>query len=129
MSYIAFSGIEGVGKTTQVAKLKEALAEMYGQERICVTSEPGSKHALLTMELRKLMLDAAWDDEMTKDAREYISQAARSVNLNGVVLPALAQKKIVIQDRSLLCGFSYGMICGHSKEWLDTLTAQTCKQI
>ena len=124
--YFCIEGIDGVGKSTQAAELFKALENVYGASNVVLTSEPGTTHSALTMECRKLMLDARWENEITADAREYVSQAARSVNLQNVVLPALARKKIIIQDRGLLSGFAYGMACGHSKTWLQTLARKTC---
>ena len=70
--YFCMKGIDGVGKSTQTLKLKDTLASRYNADKICITSEPCSKNAMLTMKLRSLMLDAAWDAQMTKEAREYL---------------------------------------------------------
>jgi len=123
--YICLEGIEGLGKTTQTKALYTSLKEKFGPDRVITTSEPGNMHSLLTMQLRSLMLDARWDQEMTMNAREYISQAARSINLQTVVIPALAKKQIVIQDRGILSGFAYGMQCGNDITWLQTLASHT----
>lgn len=127
--YFCIEGTEGVGKSTQTTAIYKSLIEKYGVDLVVCTSEPGNKQIQLTMKLRQLMLDAQFDDQMTKDAREYISQAARSVNLNSVVIPALLQKKYIIQDRGLLSGFAYGIVCGHSEDWLKILANKTCEPL
>ena len=123
--YVCLEGIEGVGKTTQTTALHCALNKQLGSDRVTVTSEPGNLNSLLTMQLRNLMLDARWDKEMTIIAREYISQAARCVNLQTIVSPALKKHQIVIQDRGLLSGLAYGLQCGNEIELLQTLANHT----
>lgn len=93
--YICFEGSEGVGKTTQVLKLVESL-RLKGFS-VLQTKEPGTEHSPLTLELRKLILDAQYDEEggwvkldlkiedhlknqsfqseMTKTAKEYLKVA------------------------------------------------------
>ncbi len=127
--YFCLEGVDGVGKTTQVNAIYKSLVQKYGSDKVVSTSEPGNKQMPMTMKLRELMLDAQFDLEMTAEAREYISQAARSVNLNSFVYPALLKRQFIIQDRGLLSGFAYGMVCGNSKEWLQILASETCKKI
>ena len=125
--YVCIEGTEGVGKSTQTMGIYKSLVEKYGADNVVRTSEPGNLHVLLTMKLRELMLDAEFDGSMTKEAREYLSQAARSVNLNSVVVPALLRKQYIIQDRGLLSGYAYGISCGNSESWLKTLASTPCE--
>lgn len=127
--YVCLEGTEGVGKSTQTAAIYQTLLEKYGSDAVVCTSEPGNKRVELTMKLRQLMLDAQFDDHMDGVAREFISQAARSININSVVIPSLIQNKIVIQDRGLLSGFAYGITCGHSEDWLRELSLKTCEPL
>lgn len=117
--YICLEGTEGVGKTTQTQLLVDYLrARGY---KVLQTKEPGTPLSPLTMELRKLMLDAQFDSEMTVEARELISQAIRSVHVENVVIPGLDQYDFIIQDRGVLSGLAYGKACGNSNEWLQSL--------
>lgn len=117
--HICVEGIDGVGKTGQVNLLNEAL-NSKGIKSI-VTSEPGNKHNPLTMELRKIILDAKWSECMTHIAREYLFQAARNINLHNVVLPALEKGQYVISDRGILSGIAYELAIGIPRTTLDTL--------
>jgi dTMP kinase len=118
--YICIEGTEGVGKTTQAQKLYDYLREKgYA---VLLTKEPGTSHSPLTMELRNVMLNAKYDAELTKTARELISQAIRSIHLEKVVRPGLAKYDFIIQDRGVLSGLSYGEACGNELEWLEELS-------
>jgi thymidylate kinase len=74
------------------------------------------------MELRNIMLNAKYDSELTKPARELISQAIRSIHLEKVIRPALEQYDFIIQDRGALSGLSYGHACGNELDWLEQLS-------
>lgn len=121
--YICFEGTEGVGKTTQTAKLAKYLRDVKGYN-VLETKEPGTPLSPLTMELRKLMLDKQFDSEMTQCARELVSQAIRSVHIEQVITPALNEYDFIIQDRGILSGLAYGEACGNDIEWLQDLAEQ-----
>ena len=117
--YVCLEGTEGVGKTTQTQKLVDFLrAKGY---KVLQTKEPGTSHAPLTMQLRGVMLDNQYDDQLTTPARELISQAIRSIHLEKVVAPALYEYDFIIQDRGLLSGASYGTACGNAVEDIGAL--------
>lgn len=117
--YICFEGVEGVGKTTQTKKLVEYLRTKG--HSVLETKEPGSSHSPLTMELRNIMLNAKYDSELTQTARELVSQTIRSIHIEKVIAPALAQYDFIVQDRGILSGLSYGEACGNDFEWLEDL--------
>lgn len=117
--YICVEGTEGVGKTTQTQKLVDHLREKGF--KVLQTKEPGTNHAPLTMMLRGVMLDAQYDGQLTRPARELISQAIRSIHLENVIKPALAEYDFIVQDRGILSGLSYGEACGNTYEWLEDL--------
>lgn len=117
--YIVFEGTEGVGKTTQTQKLVDYLRDQGFS--VLQTKEPGTSHSPLTMQLRGIMLDNQYDDQLTQNARELISQAIRSIHLEKVIQPALKEYDFIIQDRGILSGLAYGEACGNSGEWLETL--------
>ena len=123
--YICFEGTEGTGKTTQIQLLVKYL-ESCGHT-VFVSKEPGTMHSPLTMELRKCVLDAQYDKHMTIEAREMILQAIRSIHINAVIKPALAQYDYIIQDRGQLSGLTYGESCGVDKETMDSLLKITLK--
>lgn len=114
--YICIEGTEGVGKTTQTSNLVQYLrGRSY---KVLQTKEPGTPLSPLTMELRKIMLDAQYENEITPYAREIISQAIRSIHIEKVVKPALEEYDFIVQDRGMLSGLSYGEACGNDPYWL-----------
>lgn len=109
--YICLEGTEGVGKTTQTKILVDTLkARGY---RVLQTKEPGIDLVPLTMVLRGIMLDNQYDAVLTKPAREFISQAIRSIHLERLVVPSLFEYDFIIQDRGILSGYAYGTACGN----------------
>jgi dTMP kinase len=107
---IVLEGTEGVGKTTQAKKLVDFLRD--SGYRVLQTKEPGIDLLPITMQLRGLMLDARYSDVMTLEAREYISQAIRSIHLEQLIAPSLEEFDFIVQDRGTLSGLSYGSACG-----------------
>ena len=122
--YFCFEGSEGVGKTTQTKKLAEYLRNKGYS--VLETKEPGTDLLPLTMVLRKIMLDAQYDNQITTIAREFISQAIRSIHLEKLILPGLQQYDFIIQDRGILSGLAYGAACGNDIETLEYLTNIIC---
>lgn len=119
--YICFEGTEGVGKTTQTQKLVDYLrAQGF---KVLQTKEPGTPHAPLTMQLRGIMLDKQYDDQLTAPARELVSQAIRSIHMEKVIMPAMGEYDYIIQDRGVLSGLAYGSACGNAIEDLSFLAA------
>jgi thymidylate kinase len=122
--YFVFEGVEGVGKTTQVDLLVKHLTNKGFS--VLKTKEPGSEHSPLTMTLRKIMLDSQFDTELTIPAREFISQAIRSIHLEKVITPSLYKYDYIIQDRGILSGYAYAKSCGNS---FDDIYNMTCQNI
>jgi dTMP kinase len=117
--YICLEGTEGVGKTTQTQKLVDHLRSKGF--KVLQTKEPGTNHAPLTMQLRAIMLDNQYDNQLTVPARELISQAIRSIHIEKVIIPALTEVDYIIQDRGILSGLSYGAACGNDLDSLGFL--------
>lgn len=123
--YLCFEGTEGAGKSTHTKKLADYLtAKGY---KVLLTKEPGTPLVPLTMELRKVMLDATYDSQLTVPARELISQAIRSVHIDKLIMPALSEYDYIIQDRGILSGMAYGHACGNNHLFLNHLAAEVCK--
>ena len=125
--YIVIEGCDGVGKTTQTQKLVDYLKSQG--HKVLHTKEPGTPLSPLTMEMRNLMLNAKYDNEMTQTARELISQAIRSVHIEQVIVPALGQYDYIIQDRGILSGLAYGTACGNSPAFLFDLIDKVTKPL
>lgn len=120
--YICLEGTEGVGKTTQTQLLYDYLrGQGYS---VLLTKEPGTPRLPLTMLLRQIMLDNQYDEQLTKPAREFLSQAIRSIHLEKLVAPALNEYDYIIQDRGILSGYAYGEACGNKFENLYSMACQ-----
>jgi dTMP kinase len=114
--YVCVEGLEGLGKTTQVELLVNGLREMG--YKVLKTKEPGVDLLPITMTLRKLMLDAQYEEALTPMARELISQTIRSIHTEKLIAPAMDEYDFIIQDRGILSGLTYGAACGNDVEWL-----------
>lgn len=92
--FITFEGGEGVGKTTQIARLAKAFAST-GRE-VVVTREPGG--SAIANRMRALIIDPK-NDGMVPLAELFLYEASRAQHMHDTVLPALRRKAIVICDR------------------------------
>ena len=107
--FISFEGVDGVGKTTQVERLRDYL-EAAGRE-VVVTREPGG--TALGGSLRQLLLrepgDAAEADgaDIAPRAEALIFAADRAQHVAEVVCPALERGAVVITDRYLDSSLAY----------------------
>lgn len=117
--HICFEGTEGCFKTTNSKALAEALRA--DGNSVLETKEPGSPHLPLTMSLRGIMLDSKYETEMTRQARELISQAIRSIHITQLLKPAMKDYDYIVQDRGMLSGIAYGVACGNTKSEIESL--------
>ena len=100
--FITLEGIEGVGKSTQVARLSAALKER-GIEHV-VTREPGGTP--LAEKIRQLVLQS--DGEAVPPSAELLLMfAARAVHLNNLIQPSLKAGRWVICDRFTDATYAY----------------------
>ena len=92
--FISFEGGEGVGKSTQIALLKDNLLNQ--QLKVICTREPGgTKEA---EEIRKFLVAGdkkAWDPY----SESLIFNAIRREHINKVILPAIENGSVVLCDR------------------------------
>ena len=123
--YICFEGTEGSFKSTNAKMLAKYLEDRGF--KVLLTKEPGTPLLPLTMELRGIMLDAQHESQMTPVAREFISQAIRSIHIEKVIIPALQEYDYIIQDRGILSGLCYGHVCGNSHLFLAQLASECCR--
>ncbi len=99
---ISFEGLDGAGKTTQMELLSQWLDER-GVSYVR-TREPGGTP--LGMEVRQLLLNRP-DLAITPLAEAFLFQADRAQHFAHVILPSLADKKLVITDRCLDASIAY----------------------
>ena len=92
--FLSFEGIEGSGKSTQVALLAQAL-RAQGHE-VVVTREPGG--TAVGQVLRRLLLQPS-ATPLAPGAELLLMLADRAQHVQEVVLPGLQANKIVLCDR------------------------------
>jgi dTMP kinase len=100
--FLTLEGIEGVGKTTQVARLSKALSERAIAH--VVTREPGGTP--LAEQIRELVLTAR-TESLPDTAELLLMFAARSVHLANHIEPQLAAGHWVICDRFTDATYAY----------------------
>ncbi|MFT4020600.1 MAG: dTMP kinase [Acinetobacter sp.] len=99
--FISFEGTEGVGKSTLIRKMYQYFIDQG--KAVVLTREPGGTP--LAEKIRHLLLTVDAEERMCSDTELLLMYAARSQHLDKVILPALAQGKIVLCDR--FCDASY----------------------
>ncbi len=92
--FITVEGIEGVGKSTHIGVLSK-LIEAAGHQ-VLTTREPGGTP--VAENIRTLLKDHG-DEPIPEIAELLMMFAARSLNVNNVIVPALNAGKWVISDR------------------------------
>lgn len=99
--FITFEGGEGSGKTTLIQKIAKILSETYD---VITTREPGG--SLIAEAIRDIILNPKYQG-VTPYTEALLLAASRAQHLDEVILPALADKRIVICDRYLDSSLSY----------------------
>ncbi len=97
--FITFEGIDGAGKSTQIAAV-HALLESRGIE-VVLTREPGG--TALAEKIRALLLN----DSMGPTAETLLFFAARADHIEKVILPALERGAWVLSDRFTDATYAY----------------------
>jgi dTMP kinase len=100
--FVTFEGIEGVGKTTQVARLSAAL-KLRGIGHV-VTREPGGTP--LAECIREVVLTPR-EEKLPPTAELLLMFAARAVHLANHIEPNLAAERWVICDRFTDATYAY----------------------
>ena len=92
--FISVEGPDGAGKSTQIERLKEYLAQK-GYE-VLITREPGG--TAISEAVRELLLDPA-HKEMKPETEMLLYAAARAQLVQELIGPAIDAGKAVISDR------------------------------
>ena len=124
--FITLEGGEGVGKTTNLAFIKDYLLEH--NIPVVVTREPGG--TVLAEKIRHLLLDK--DSEVISEQAELLLIfAARAQHIKHVIEPALAKGEWVLSDRFTDATYAYqggGRNMRVSTiEWLENLVQGNLK--
>lgn len=100
--FLTVEGIEGVGKSTQVARLSQSLSER-GIAHV-VTREPGGTP--LAERVREIVLNTR-DEALPPVAELLLMFAARAVHLANLVEPNLRAGRWVVCDRFIDATYAY----------------------
>jgi dTMP kinase len=100
--FIAFEGVEGSGKGTQI-DLAEGFLKEAGFE-VLVTREPGGTDA--GEQIRRVLLDPS-TGKLDARAEALLFAASRAQTVHAVIRPALADGKVVICDRYVDSSLAY----------------------
>lgn len=120
--FVSFEGIEGCGKTTQIALLSRALN--VRQISHTVTREPGGSS--VGDGIRKILLHSS-NAGLTPEAELLLFYASRHQNIVETIEPALVRGELVICDRFYHASMAYqGYGRGLRLEFIETLTDLVC---
>ncbi len=100
--FITVEGIEGVGKSTNLAYIKTYFEAL--NDEVLITREPGG--TLLGEEVREILL-AHRHDGMADDTELLLMFAARAEHIATVIKPALVSGKTVLCDRFTDATYAY----------------------
>lgn len=121
---ITLEGGEGVGKTTQVVRLRERLIAQ-GKD-VIVLREPGG--TVISEQIREVVLSNK-NVGMAYTTEVLLFQAARAQIYREIVLPSLELGKIVVMDRSRDSSVVYqGMVRGFGVDIIDQLNDISTKK-
>jgi dTMP kinase len=98
---VAFEGVEGAGKSTQLELLRLALEELG--HKVTATREPGGTP--VGERVRALLLDPSASVDPRAEA--LLFAAARAQLVEEVIRPALEQGQVVLCDRYLHSSLAY----------------------
>lgn len=100
--FIAIEGMDGSGKSTQIALLKEKL--LAAEKKIRITREPGGTP--IGEMLREIVLSPE-NKEMAAETEALLYAASRAQHVSEVINPSLARGEIVISDRYVVSSYVY----------------------
>lgn len=123
---ITFEGLDGAGKTTQMDLFEQWL--QHEAIEYVRTREPGG--TLLGLEIRQLLFHRP-ELTLTPLAEAFLFQADRAQHFETLVLPALADGKVVVSDRCFDSSIAYqGIAQGVGADAIEQLSLlATQKQI
>ena len=120
--FVSFEGIEGCGKTTQIALLSEYLIKHSIAHTI--TREPGG--TAVGEGIRKILLNSE-TIRLTAASELLLFYASRSQNIQEKIKPALERNEIVICDRYYHASMAYqGYGRGIPLDFIRKLTDLVC---
>ena len=101
-AFLSMEGLDGSGKSTQIALLTEAL-EKFGFE-VVHSREPGGTP--IGEKIREILLSRE-NMEMTAETEALLYAAGRAQHVREKILPAVAEGKVLLSDRYLDSSVAY----------------------
>ena len=121
--FVSFEGIEGCGKSTQIALLSEYLKKRHIP--FTVTREPGG--TAVGEGIRKILLNSE-TIHLTAASELLLFYASRSQNILEKIKPALERNEMVICDRYYHASMAYqGYGRGIPLDFIQKLTDLVCE--
>lgn len=109
--FVVFEGMDCAGKSSIIKILQNYIEKLENKEQYIFTREPGSSNSKEAEKIRTLILDKENEFSPTSDALLFL--AARRINLEKVIWPALENNKIIFSDRYWYSSFVYQGILGN----------------
>lgn len=120
--FVSFEGIEGSGKSTQIALLSKTLEDLGHAHTI--TREPGG--TAVGDGIRRILLDSE-TIHLTPAAELLLFYASRSQNLTEKIRPAKSRGEMILCDRFFDASLAYqGYGRGLPLDLIDRLTDLVC---
>jgi len=123
--FITFEGIDGCGKSTQIA-IFEAMLKERGISPL-ITQEPGGTR--IGGAIRKILLDVN-NTQLTPLTELFLYEADRAQHVSEVIKPALEAGRWVICDRYYDATTVYqGVVLQDSEALIEQLNLEACSRI
>jgi dTMP kinase len=119
--HICIEGIDGTGKSTLVKAVADELKKQ--NKNVFVTSEPGNQNQEVSMKIRDLVLNKAYEEDIDDTSREALLATNRRIQ-HIKSKKMLAAGNVVVQDRGWLSGFSYSQAKGFDLNFIETINEQ-----
>ena len=123
--FVTIEGIEGCGKSTQARMLKRHL-EKKGMN-VLLTKEPGGTK--IGNQIRKILLDKR-NKKIVPYTELFLYAASRAQHVEEVIIPSLAEDKIVVCDRFSDATTAYqGYGRGLSKQMVSNINSLSTNRL
>jgi dTMP kinase len=123
--FITFEGIDGCGKSTQIA-IFEAMLKERGISPV-ITQEPGGTK--IGEAIRKILLDVE-NTQLIPLTELFLYEADRAQHVSEVIKPALNAGKWVVCDRYFDATTVYqGVVLGHHEKLIEQLNLEASLHI